>query len=57
MMRTMTFDWKLATIPVVAAVIGYATNWLAVPMKVTLIERVKRRLPTRIDALVASTPV
>lgn len=24
--------WKLATIPVVAAVIGYATNWLAVRM-------------------------
>ncbi|MDX1621989.1 MAG: hypothetical protein R3320_13410 [Nitriliruptorales bacterium] len=28
----MSFDWKLATIPVVAAVIGYATNWLAVKM-------------------------
>ena len=32
MMRGMSFDLKLLTIPVVAAVIGYVTNWLAVKM-------------------------
>ena len=32
MLASMSLDWKLATIPVVAAVIGYATNWLAVKM-------------------------